>query len=366
MLNYPTNSSRSSGLDIMRFCLALYVLIWHHAVWSRHYYGTAAYGYLYSLINFELGLFRSHGETDIAIMGFIVLGGYCIHRNGFRAGNINIKQFILKRFWRIFPLFSLGSLWGALVFYFFCADDPKIYGIAFTDNVTFADLLRKLTGLVALLPSLQKNLAQGNAPLATVAVEMWIYALYPLAMLIVARFGDLVFWLLLIPLFIVGVFIVGHNPQLTEWWNFMSLLGFSLYWYIGVNMHSDRLYKVLRLTWPVILGTYLGLTLIFTHVDAAPVTELRAMLYPFLIELRKIACALLIGLLIRVIDDSNWQLPKVWDKLFGCSYSLYSLHGPIVLLSLLWHWTFYCTVAIALTVAVLSYNFIEKPLMYRR
>jgi hypothetical protein len=82
MAEAPILGLRSPSIDVLRGLLAFWVLGAHLFAWS----GTLNQGSIVLTAMFErLGqLFQSNGETHPAVLGFIVLSGYCIHRTGFR------------------------------------------------------------------------------------------------------------------------------------------------------------------------------------------------------------------------------------------------------------------------------------------
>src|SRR5262249_34673497 len=107
---------RSDGLDVLRAALALYVVTVHVAQWGP-LSGTGAPSALRAMERWNVGLFQSHGETNVAVLAFIVLSGYCIHRNGARRGGSWMPAtYAIRRFFRIVPVFVVATVFGVGVF----------------------------------------------------------------------------------------------------------------------------------------------------------------------------------------------------------------------------------------------------------
>lgn len=85
LLADPVRRGRSAGIDCLRGALALYVLFGHLLPWALYTTHTST---AFTQVNaWLIRVFQGHGETDPAVLGFIVLSGYYIHRNGLRADN---------------------------------------------------------------------------------------------------------------------------------------------------------------------------------------------------------------------------------------------------------------------------------------
>ena len=88
--------ARSEGIDLLRAFFALWVLFAHLVPWA----GLVSDGSILLRFLFAgLGrVFQPAAETHPAVLGFMVLSGYCIHRNGFRRLEGSPKQDALRRF----------------------------------------------------------------------------------------------------------------------------------------------------------------------------------------------------------------------------------------------------------------------------
>jgi peptidoglycan/LPS O-acetylase OafA/YrhL len=117
-------SKRLQSIDTLRGIAALVVLLYHARVmlwvglketWNQ--YGLSAnpnawLAYLTIPVTFCGGL---------AVSLFFVLSGYCIHRRGAKRlanesrPSINLKQFALRRLWRLYPTYIAALLLTVLV-----------------------------------------------------------------------------------------------------------------------------------------------------------------------------------------------------------------------------------------------------------
>jgi peptidoglycan/LPS O-acetylase OafA/YrhL len=118
LVDRPSVRDRSDSIDTLRAALALWVLTVHVAEWGP----LSATGTAEPLSWFEhwtVRLFQQHGETHPAVIAFIVLSGYCIHRGGGRRGSRwTTAGYATKRFFRIWPVYVAASIVGAVVFEF--------------------------------------------------------------------------------------------------------------------------------------------------------------------------------------------------------------------------------------------------------
>jgi len=141
-------STRAEGLDALRLLLAVWVLAAHVAGWAAANtpsWFTTATGWL-------MKVFQPAAETHPAVLAFIVLSGYCIHRNGLRADNLEITPYVIRRTFRILPIFVLATVIGAVAGAFVLTDP----------SISASGLALKLVGISAVVPSL--DCAAGSAP----------------------------------------------------------------------------------------------------------------------------------------------------------------------------------------------------------
>lgn len=82
----PMRRERSNGIDVLRAALALWVVVAHLTAWALLAQGADSVPMPLAVgMAFLQKLFQAHGELHPAVVGFIVLSGYCIHRAGLRT-----------------------------------------------------------------------------------------------------------------------------------------------------------------------------------------------------------------------------------------------------------------------------------------
>lgn len=336
---------RIQGLDNLRFTLALLVVFSHLLFW----YHQAHLDTNYEIILYFNALFRTGGEIHPAVLLFITLSGYCIH-DSFDG---NLTSFIKRRTYRIIPLFFIGTFFGAMVFEVFRT--PTIENILETQEITPKLLFLKLLGAQAFSSDLFEPTYQGNAALSTVAVEIWLYAFYPIGLIILTKLGTLRFSISLLFVAIIGSLMVAYNMDLRPWWNNGSFLGFLPYWWIGVLFHNQRFKQIANNMLPFLILSFFVLTLMILINNLNPVT----------IECRKLCLAMLGGLLITKLDKIRTTQIVWYSSLTKCSYSIYALHTPIICICIYYTIPMQITFLAVLIVAYCSYLMIERPL-YKR
>lgn len=350
LLDRTTTVARSDGIDLVRFALALYVIVSHLAEWEPHAPTLEAFGRV------TVELFQSHGETNPAVVAFIVLSGYCIHRNGCRRTRWNTQSYVVKRAFRIVPVYLLACLVGAGLFAVSLRASPALaVRTTATSQITLAGLAAKLTAIAALLPLPHVYAAsyQANAPLATVAAEIWLYAVYALAMGLLLRgaVGERGLWAAIVAITAVSLVVVSAVPSLQAWWFNGSVVGFLPLWWIGaeiVGTHSRR-----SVVWLAAGagGLWLLTTLyLFGTADLA------------LEELRLLAFGVLVGVAIRLVDQFAHSLPRLTARFGRSGYSLYAFHTPILVALIALGAPLLVVVAAAIAGGVLMFWTYEQPL----
>lgn len=355
---------RNDKIDFLRFLLAVSVLLVHLIPWAS-FYGLEVDNFAETFNKLFSKFFQPKNETNPAVLGFIVLSGYCIHRNGLRKDYFPIKPYLIKRFFRIFPVYILGMILGVLVFLQFGYFDQKIQAITSTNAVSLWGSIIKLIGISALFPFGYKMSYQGNGPLITAAVEFWLYLVYPIVIVLLSKYSEKRFWKILILLNLLGVVGIIFFPAFKTWWHNGSLLGFLLYWYIGAKFVSYSFYHSIKKKQLHIVLIFLILSIILIYFKAE--------LY-ILVEIKKIALAFCFGLVLRKIDTlsaSNLQgynvKFKLWDRFWhifiGCSYSIYALHTPLIVVGFVTGLKVIHIVLLVVVLSLISYAFFEKPLI---
>lgn len=354
MLNTPTRGFRSDNLDLLRAGLALYVLLGHLASWTALIAPDTLPGAMLAFRQTTIFIFQSHREVNPAVLAFIVLSGYCIHRSGLRARSIDLTSYAARRFFRIYPVYVLAIAVGLVAWAWAVSINADMTGeMSGTAEITAQCLWSRITGIAAFVPSLARCYV-GNAPLNTVMVEIWLYVAYPVLFLLMLRYGERALWLTVLAIWLAGVAMVAAAPNLTYWWNNSSLIGYLLFWWIGAKATDPKFQAVLRSRLVLFAGLWLALTgfLIWSASDAPLIV----------VEFRKVVFALIIAGVIVLIDTPTAR--PAWLSIVGRSgYSLYAFHAPVIYLLLVLAVPWWWTVPSALAFSIATYLAFERPLM---
>lgn len=355
-LDAPRITNRADGIDFMRAILALWVLFSHLLPWAT---ATTGKTNLDLPIRINNLLFQSNGETHPAVLGFIVLSGYCIHRNGFRRGDANLRVFAIRRFFRIVPVYLLATIAGLLFYTISTTLNPAIgHQLTGTNAISSTCLLIKITGVSVFLPSFHECSFQGNAPLTTVIVEIWLYALYAFcALFILRRKPASWFWYGLSLTCLSALLLTTLNLSSTNWWHNGSLLGFALYWWIGAACIDPQATALIARHGKKLAVIWLALTAIFI---ASRLTIYHD--FFLLAELRKIIFALGFGWLTHSIDRRQHHIFSALAPLGHAGYSLYAIHAPLLITLLLLGFPWWLAGVCAVATGLLVHEFFELPL----
>jgi peptidoglycan/LPS O-acetylase OafA/YrhL len=357
MLGAPLSTKRSDGIDLLRALFALWVVFAHLIPWAQYVQGPDAVPAAMTLLMRGLALlFQPVGELHPAVLGFIVLSGYCIHRNGFRRTAGDLAEYSVRRAFRIYPVYALATLTGLVGFVASLSLAPAAArALSGTDELSVMFILVKLSGLSAFVPAWNDGAFQGNAPLATVMVEMWLYAFYPaLIILVVRRHGERALWLLLVATWLLGVTLITARPDLQGWWHNGSLIGFLPYWWIGAKCVDPDFVAALSRRRIALSVGWVVLTLLL--VAGATRT-------PLVAELRKVALALLIGFGIARLDQAAPMLFHRTAFIGRAGYSLYAFHAPILYGLLIAGYAWWSAFLAVLAIGAAMFNAVERPFM---
>lgn len=355
MLETPTFKHRSNALDVMRFACALWVLFAHLVPWAL---AVGQQGTVLALAsNVMRGLqllFQPVSETHPAVISFIVLSGYCVHRNGFRSemSSIELRSYAIRRAFRIYPVFILATLAGVVVFSVGKANGGGVGNALFgAAPIEARFIAAKLIGLSAWIPPLNAATYQGNAPLHTVMVEIWLYAAYPFIVLALIRWGERRVWLALGAITLIGLSVCMKRPGWIDWWHNGSFFGFLFLWWVGARSVGWR-WQSSNVV--VCVGLWLLLTAVIIY---GGVTHL------FIIEARKLLLGVFVGGLIAWLDNARLGIWQSMAWLGNAGYSLYAFHTPAACALLLVGVPWYGVAASAVGVGIAVYLFYELPFM---
>lgn len=359
-------AQRSPWIDLLRILCCFYVAFCHVVPWfcdAREAPSSAALG-LQWINDYITYFFQPFYETNVGVMIFIILSGYCSHRTGFRTSEkIAFLPYYRKKIIRVFPVFIFATLLG-IALWFFSANPVLSQRLTATTAISPWGVAVKALSLNVWLPSLHTLSFLGNAPLITICVEIWLYILYPLV--VYATQACRKPWLpyaVMAGSFVFSLLCILCFPQYNGWLQNGSVLGFSLFWWIGAMLSSDSVYQALRKhTWKGIAG-YALLSALLLFARKAGTT---AGGWLVLAECRKVFFAFLIGMLVHY-HETVTQLPAVLSTLAGWgkryTYPIYAVHGPlsILLLGLTVKLPLSVVFLLCFVAGVLTYWLVEKP-----
>jgi peptidoglycan/LPS O-acetylase OafA/YrhL len=350
----PALRGRAPGVDAMRAVFALWVAIFAHGVpWAAYVQGNDSVpAWLLWLAQYLAHLFQPFGQLHPAVVGFIVLSGYCIHRAGFRESRESLRPFAIRRAFRIVPVYLAGTAAGLVGLAVARSIDPvTAAALSGTQKVTAACLGAKLTGVAALVPAFHPCSYVGNAPLATVMFEMWLYVLYAVFFwALVWRGREKVVWIICAATFLVGVAVAAGAsrwPAFNNWWQNSSVFGALPYWWIGTLFLHPRVAARARL-----IG--FATALAWLLIAILPGTALLA-------EVHKLCFALTVGAVIVGAERVGGMLVRPFAALGRAGYSLYAFHAPLTYTAVIAGATWWVTLALNIAAAALAYVLIEKP-----
>jgi peptidoglycan/LPS O-acetylase OafA/YrhL len=362
---------RYHSLDIVRGLAALSVLLTHWGGWTVSFADDTTsqiIGFWQKAFGF---LLWGGGGIHPGVIIFIVLSGFCIHLPQAMAPDKLNKAgfwriFILRRSSRIMPVFWIALFLGLISVWLIGTEYTGEKGQVVNGDVFFSIFgiaeIARFFGVTALYP--------GNGPLSTVAVEMLLYASYPLFLFIHKRYGfaALLGFSLLMYSSIVWARLLGVEPSYLHgtWFEFV------IYWIIGAVSAGvfakgsiKNNYAVVKLALHVGVGylCYLGL---ITFVQIKGFHVVTSLLLALLTG------GVLISLLTleSKLSQQQTRIAAVMALLGGRSYSLYVVHTPVIFTTL-WFLSAHTTLPIfsypLLTLMVvliateLMFRFVEQP-----
>ncbi len=277
LFDAPTLIGRSGGIDAMRAVFALWVVIAHLVPRTYKLQGhDSVPGWLYYFTETIVGqLTQASGELHPAVVGFIVLSGYCIHRNGLRDHEPDVRKYAIHRIFRIIPIFWLACLLPLLTLPIDTSlDATKTLSSNGATTVFPVCLFAKMTTLTALTSYFDWDgcSGSGNGPLVTVAVEIWLYLIYALIFVYVTRgLRDQAVALIFGTSFAVTLAIsafLGPNSDFYNWWQNSSIGGFLPYWWLGAAFLIPTMMALAKRFFLPLLLVWGGLTVaILTGYD---------------------------------------------------------------------------------------------------
>lgn len=306
----PAKDSRIAGLDGLRGLAALYVVIFHVWILSfPHFPRDTGPSWL---------VWAMYGR--LAVVFFLVLSGFSLavgaQARGWRIGGV--IEFARRRAWRILPAYWLALAISLVVARWIV---PASH---------FGPPGKRTAVVHALLLQDVFSVRTPNGALWSIAVEVELYALFPLLVLLRRRLGALALLsLVTLPVVTYGLLAAGHSPveHLTRLAPNLApvfVLGMAT---AGIVKASSRI-RSLPWAW-------------FATLAFAPVVAVIALQGPrwtvrhaFWIDL---AAAPAMALLVAAVASQRpggllrWLRTGTLQRLGASSYSLYLIHLPILM-----------------------------------
>lgn len=349
-----------TNLSILRLILAGWVLLAHLVPWYFLVAGRSG-GSVQTIIDFAL-LLQPGGALHPAVIGFLVLSGFVI-THGFgssdslKLNRLNLRPWAIRRFFRIYPIYLLGTALGGLLF----SQDVELYRqLSGTNELSFGCLALKATGLQAAFPvSWPGCLFQGNAPLVTTSSEIALYVVFGLLVylgLVKARwslvFGALGFIWVLSTFF---VFLLSPTVvELPSYWTHASPVNYILPWFAGASLAFMKFPKRHMSIPLAIFASSLGAVLSLSNQASTTSSD-------FLIA----QCQLILFTAFWVVVVQKLmevrQLSSSVAQALDFSYPLYALHAPVGMFVLICTSNFWIALASVLAVSILAHYFLERP-----
>ncbi|SEA62999.1 Peptidoglycan/LPS O-acetylase OafA/YrhL, contains acyltransferase and SGNH-hydrolase domains [Paraburkholderia sartisoli] len=336
----------------------MWVVITHMVPWVLTIQKQAAIPIaLTSVMNWLTSLFQANGETHPAVVGFIILSGYCIHRSGLRSYRDDIVSYAVRRFFRIYPVFFIATIFGVAAFLVgFAINSAAVPSVSGTFSISAVHVVEKLVALEAINPNGYFSSIQGNGPLQTVAVEMWLYAAYPAALLLIDRWSERAWWLLMFICWSASIAINTYVPEWRPWSYNSSLIAFLPFWWLGAKFADKRFAAKLKRF--IVAPALVWLLISFDHAWGGQVAQLLA-------AIRQVAFAMCFACLVSSLDALRNTPDNAVSELGAAGYSIYAFHAPIVYTAVLLGAPWWLIVAIVIVAGLVSFRFLETPMIRR-
>lgn len=288
--------NKLEGIQVARGIAAVTVVIYHAKLILIRFDKSSFY---------KLPFFYDHGQVGVPV--FFVISGFIIALV-IQRPTFAIKSFLVRRFWRLWPLYVVCTLGYATIYMLQRNLPPADIGLTF-ESLFLSLIFYPQGGFPLLHPgwSLEHE------------VIFYLYAAFLTALLGYRYF----FWFMFV-IAIIGAWWWNCGPAIWDWHLLARANG---YFFIGMLLH--KLWERNKLTgWLPIASIFIGLTSIVGGMYLADNFAIRG--HQELIKLGFVglgSAALLYGLLAFKSNNPGWNF-AVWigDR----SYSLYLSHFLLI------------------------------------
>ena len=333
-----TAPARLWSLDALRGACALVVFLSHWHLWSNFSPHGALQQTVRAAGEFLHGSFAAltwpTGGHHPAVIGFFVLSGFCIHYPFERRARLGRPRpgwddYFRRRFRRIMPVYWAACTLGLA---FVAAEKLHPSGsvlLGLHATAPLADVLVRFAGLAGLYPH---EIFAGNYILTTVAVELLMYAAYPLFYRYTARGAWVGLGVAFLALHLAAILLL---PYVTPFWVFNSPLMLGIFWYAGALAAHLFLAGRAHVRAPGVLLAWVA----FLLLKATP--DLFGINFYGLNLLKQAAWGLVCVLGILWVIRRELLRPQWVHRPFSAalcragdfSYSLYAMHTPALMLA---------------------------------
>lgn len=229
-------------IDIIRGFAVLFVFFTHCSIFWRYDDYIASNP---KLSNYIIKLNNVIHITTVhpGVLIFIVLSGFIIHFTTNRKGENNwsfFKDYIRKRFLRIYPIFFLAITAGLIL---------KLS----TEADFYNDFKSYFLNLILLYGVVKIPEPVGNGVMVTVSTEMWLYVAYGLFIPYISSLKHWAYLLIIASfLFILNTVQAGFG---FNYWSLRNFYAFLLYWSLGA-FFAELAIRQIKISWFVPIVAY--------------------------------------------------------------------------------------------------------------
>lgn len=346
---------RSASIDLLRLVLAIWVLFAHFVPWLElANESTTLANKTFKLLIY---IFQTNYETHPAVIMFIVLSGYCINKRfSFNYESLNSAKYFKRRAYRIYPVYVLSILIGIFCFSIALNFNEFITkSLSGTQGFSLKSIIYRVVCLSSIFPGIHSKTSIGNAPLDTVAAEIWLYTFFPVIIYSINKLGIKRTFITVGSIWFSLLVYVSIKKQYIGWWHNSSFIAFLPYWYIGAISTTDTYQKFLLRNIKII---FLGLLLV------SLLLLIKAIAFLPIIEIKKILFAILASYII--IKLSNYTMyNKVLLAISNtgkAGYTIYAIHAPVLYTGIVINIPSYFIILSLSVLSLLIYKIFEKPI----
>lgn len=342
-MNQKTIISRNNNFDILRFVLAFIVVIVH----------------IYDLTLYEnLKLIKFFLNSKTAVQGFFIISGFLIFMSYERSKNL--KEYIIKRFRRIYPAYFFVISFCSVFGYFLSELQFREYFSLDLFKYIFYNLIF-LNFLQPFIPGVFENnpvMPAINGSLWTIKIEVMFYLLVPLIVWLLRKNKK-------------------HKLKIILLIYTLSYLYNISFLYIS-ELTGRGVFKIIAKQVPGQLSFFISGALLYYYFDVFK--KNKSLLVVLSIVTFSLSSINYLGFLkpislAIIIFYISFSFPMFngFGKYGDFSYGIYIFHFPIIQLLISYGFfksNVYRDISIAiiiiLLVSILSWNLLEKPFLKKR